>query len=120
MIAGLFGTQSPPQRTRVLARGPTEGGDVFSVIAMAMVTVLLALFSRLGESGGGLLGVQAEQGVVEEQSPSAVTEGAPGCGIPPGTTLVPYHSAHLGTCSLKICPEEADLQVLGGRGMRYG
>lgn len=94
MIAGLFGSQSSPQRTRVLACGPTGGGDVFAVIAMAMVTVLLALFSRLGESGGSLLGGQAEQGVVEEQSPSPVTQ---------GDTWM-WHSAwhHLGP--LSSCP----------------
>lgn len=32
------------QRTHVPTRGLTEGGDVFSVIAMAMVAVLLSSF----------------------------------------------------------------------------
>lgn len=48
---------------------------MFSVITMAMVTVLLSLFSSLGESGGSLVGEKPAEGVVEEQIPSSVAEG---------------------------------------------
>ena len=64
---------------------------MFSVITMAMVTVLLSLFSRLGESVGSLVCGKSEEGMVEEQIPSSVTEGETCTCILPGTILVLYN-----------------------------
>jgi len=42
---------------------------------MAMVTVLLSLFSRLGESGGSLVCGKPEEGRMAERIPSPAAEG---------------------------------------------
>lgn len=127
------------QHTHVRTRGLTEGGDVFSVIAMAMVTFLLSLFSRLGESVGSLLGGKSQRkGWWKSRSRPLWHWGTPAWGTPPSTILalhnpeanavwgqVPfapavYHWAgHLGSCSPNICPKQADILFVGGCGRQY-